>query len=419
MTSVTTAIQHYSNLFHEQTFKQLNLQENLKTGLQENLKTEVSNVIMSPLGSWLLAAMETVGDENSYSAETVEILSSKFGLTIEEAFSTVRNMLSNVPASVNASAAAWVNSTAAKAELTAWLKKVESAGVDTSETMPDKQFLDSWVERESLGLITEFPFTPAPDTFIVLATILACKVQWYTPFESVKTPAELAFWDVPEVLLSYSTAPGVIVHGKKTYGVHVASAPGMNVVSVIGDEDELAEEVLKVAMDIASDLSALQKKNGANTIPDSGAFWSVHHETRTGYRVNDTETITKLPAWSAAGEYKLNDEAYGVTAAGEPLRDFFFSETSQETVQVAVARFNRYGFEAAALTTARFGSASMPRMETKEVTVITVDFVHPYAVVAVPQLPFRESESVWQGVPLFTAWVSEADEVDGIIPRSR
>lgn len=417
MTSLQSAVTQYSNTFHHQVFKNLKTLKTSQDVSKALTQASKGNTIMSPLGAWLLGGMTTANDAGSYSPETVEFIEKTFGLTISEAFAAVEKLLATVPSSLTATAAAWVDERAGKKELSTWLTAVDEAGVETSTTVPDKKFLDEWVKRESLGLIKEFPFTPDSGTFIILATIIACKVTWFTPFESIPTPEKLSLWDTAEVLQSRTNHPGVILHNNKVYGVHIAAAPGMNVVSVIGEESEPAEEVLLTAMEIAADLSLVEKQSLQSISPQSGGFWSKHVEERTGYRVADRETITSLPAWSASGNYKLDDVEYGISSAGEVVRKCFLQETIQETVQVAVARFNRYGFEAAALTTSRVGSVSMPRLETKEVTVTTVDFSHPYAVVAVPQLRMSDNDSAWEGLPLFTAWVVEADEVDPVSPR--
>lgn len=78
-----------------------------------------------------------------------------------------------------------------------------------------------------------------------------------------------------------------------------------------------------------------------------------------------------------------------------------------------MARFGRYGFEAAAVT----GFATHDS-EPAAGVIRTADlrFGHPYAVVAVAtDLEFdaygRPMRGPWHGVPVFSGWVSQPEDV--------
>ena len=69
--------------------------------------------------------------------------------------------------------------------------------------------------------------------------------------------------------------------------------------------------------------------------------------------------------------------------------------------QSALARYTRTGFEAAAVTAMFAVTAAV--IEGRKRTA-TLRFGHPYAVVA------RAIGGEWDGVPVFSAWVTEPEE---------
>jgi hypothetical protein len=82
-----------------------------------------------------------------------------------------------------------------------------------------------------------------------------------------------------------------------------------------------------------------------------------------------------------------------------------------EAKQKAIARFSRYGFEAAAIAELLVTAAMEPIEKGIERTVV-FRFDHPYAAVALAGKPdtardaFLDTEARFSGLPLFTAWVT-------------
>ena len=117
-----------------------------------------------------------------------------------------------------------------------------------------------------------------------------------------------------------------------------------------------------------------------------------------------------LPCWSARSEHDLTAESLGFPAAtaalakalAQPVQDF-------EARQVAMARYGRYGFEAAAVT-GMFGTVSLPPEGVARTAELR--FGHPYAVVAVATDTRPDgARGPWHGVPVFSAWVAEPEEL--------
>jgi hypothetical protein len=81
-----------------------------------------------------------------------------------------------------------------------------------------------------------------------------------------------------------------------------------------------------------------------------------------------------------------------------------------EARQSAIARYGRVGFEAAAVSA--MGVLAGAAMSPKRVRVATLRFAHPYAVVAVAQPPLADPPSFgpWDGLPVFSAWVTKVEE---------
>ena len=70
--------------------------------------------------------------------------------------------------------------------------------------------------------------------------------------------------------------------------------------------------------------------------------------------------------------------------------------------QAVTANYSRTGFEAAAVTAIAARMAMRPRQLTARVAELR--FAHPYAVVAASA---TKPSSPWNGLPLFSAWITE------------
>jgi hypothetical protein len=144
----------------------------------------------------------------------------------------------------------------------------------------------------------------------------------------------------------------------------------------------------------------------------AGHSWDIsEREVRTALKQPPRERITgaALPAWHIESELELL--AAPVFAAGpacQALGGLIGPRPSDafEAAQVAVASFDRYGFEAAAVTGFGVAAAAMGSLSEKSLERTAVlRFDHPYAAVAI-----APSHS---GLPLFTAWVADPIEPMG------
>jgi hypothetical protein len=80
-----------------------------------------------------------------------------------------------------------------------------------------------------------------------------------------------------------------------------------------------------------------------------------------------------------------------------------------------VARYDRYGFEAAAISAMAVMSGSAAPSQGV-VRTAELRFAHPYAVVAVAADSTGFPTNPWLGLPVFSAWVANVDEPDPDLP---
>jgi hypothetical protein len=115
-----------------------------------------------------------------------------------------------------------------------------------------------------------------------------------------------------------------------------------------------------------------------------------------------------LPAWSADSDNDLSGPGLGFGAAKHALVQ---NEDPWQARQAAMARYSRTGFEAAAVSAiAVMAAARLPARRRD----VVLRFGHPYAVVALATAPRGAAGTTgslgpWEGLPVFSAWVSEPD----------
>jgi hypothetical protein len=392
--------------------------------------------VSSPLGVWLLLAAcgsAAAGEERS-------ALELALGCRAEEATVLLRAFLASPPSALKAAIAVWVRASDTTAPLADWARglppDVESG------FMPSQQEADAWAEKHTLGLITSFPSSIDALTRVVLASALATKVSWPLPLDCVPASEHLEAdspWRGTVEHLLWDAQPGrfAMIADTRAAGlvaVHQAVAKEeLTVISVSADPRIARDAVLEAAHEIAATVRGDQPapaRAGASAPARSlfelplgtGHSWQIDEgEIRTQHAGQHVERIAgvSLPAWRRRSELNLlTSELFAAHPALEAIGRLLANATDDlvEALQVAVASFTRYGFEAAAVTSfARAASAfSVPAQSGIERTAI-LRFDHPYAALAFagrPATPGVSTRAAWTGLPLFTAWVQEPIEAD-------
>ncbi|GAA2185775.1 hypothetical protein [Micromonospora lupini] len=294
--------------------------------------------------------------------------------------------------------------------------------------LPDQAGLDAWAREHTDGLIETFPLKVHPDVVFALASALATRISWAQPFEVTDAralgPASVWARDLRRALRSPDhghqgaivttvRAGDVIVHAARAQATDGA---GLVVLSVAAAPHVPPADVLAVAYDLSAGAADGAQPAGRCSLFDlplgDTALWTLREErVRTRARDGREERHSAvLPCWSARSEHDLTSESLGFPAAtaalagalDQPVQGF-------EARQVAMARYGRYGFEAAAVT-GMFGTVSLPPEGVARTAELR--FGHPYAVVAVATDTRADGVTgPWHGVPAFSAWVTEPDDL--------
>ena len=251
-------------------------------------------------------------------------------------------------------------------------------------TLTDQAALDQWASAETDGLIDKFPLQLTPAIVLVLASALAARVKWRTPFEGYPRDRN---WE--------SAQPDQQQLSRTTYDLGIAAVLDGTVTRVVvegdGDVDvhlllgeQQPAEVLATGL---RELSGEAQVLPASDLDGDGPGLTVRRVPSS--HPNDMVCLA-LPSFEITAKHDLmnNVDLFGLRSLSE-------SDTSHlpllspvplfvsEGVQDVLARFFAEGFEAAAVTA--FGIAvgsAMPR-ERYEVTRVDVTFDRPFGFIAV------------------------------------
>lgn len=372
----------------------------------------------------LCAPLARTGQDRNQLAEAL-------GIDPDEAWTLVSQLLSDPHPLVASGAGVWVRTEMETAQIRQWWERLPNE-VDTGD-LPTQEELDRWAEARTLGLIRHFPMKLTPEVVCLLASALATKVSWEAPFEVVDAEAlQPSSW--PTTLRRALRSPeGSPWHHEYLaeadscglVAVHLATASdGLLVGSVIAADPAVpAGDVLAAAEEIvtseATQAASVARRSLFDLPLGDGPLWSISEEEvrTTEPDGREERVVSVLPAWSAETELDLtDDEALGFPVAARAvagalgLRNFLY-----EAKQTAMARYHAVGFEAAAITHLAIAtSAKVPRPGKRRTALVR--FAHPFAVVAAafddPRDSGQAAPSVWHGLPVFSAWVTNPTDAE-------
>ncbi|MEV4122376.1 hypothetical protein [Micromonospora sp. NPDC049645] len=380
--------------------------------------------VASPLGAWLLLALCATGVADTDDPVAAD-LAQALGTDLASAAEVARTLLDAPHPLVGSATALWHRPGQGDGGPTAWraaLPRTTDVGV-----LPDQAGLDAWAREHTLGLIETFPLRVGPDVVLALASALATRVSWATPFDVADARALGAGSPWARRLRRALRSPSqghrcAIVSTARAGDVVVHAAPaqttdgaGLVVLSVAAAAQVPSVEVLAVAYELSAGAADGAQPAGSRSLFDlplgDTPLWTVSEErVRTRARDGREERHhAVLPCWSARSEHDLAGAALGFPAASATLAATMALPVQRfEARQTAVARFDRYGFEAAAVT-GMFGLTSLPPEGVARTAELR--FGHPYAVVAVATDTRADGVTgPWHGVPVFSAWVTEPEE---------
>lgn len=236
--------------------------------------------------------------------------------------------------------------------------------VVAQSSMPSQARADQWATENTLGLITAFPANVEdPDLALVLASALATKVNWTSPYEVIPdAPGSLGgpFASmVNTYMLSspddhcrlYKTSKGVV-------GAHMAQTDdGSAVISVIGPTNLSPADLFAAAYETAqgdatpADLFDLDLSGPKVALTHESPGWSLVEGSWSGPQPGQ-EVRARLVAWRAerSADRTVLDNAPGMDILSPTIMSMVDVPLAPQAVQTAVAEFSSTGFEAAAVT---------------------------------------------------------------------
>ena len=374
--------------------------------------------VASPLGAWLLLALGAGALPSGGARVGLEDV---LGVRAEEATEWASGLLGHRHPSVGLASAAWTCSPLGRGAFRDWLDGLPNS-VRRGE-MPDQEGLDQWAQDNTLGIIQRFPLEVDPSTVLILASALATKVSWTTPFDLVPAAAlgTASPWasHLGQVLLS----PSGVGHSSwitdtaqaGRVGVHTAyggRTPDLRVTTVIAGADVPHDKVIGAAHDLAQDMTD-GLSTGRVSLWDlplgEGELWGIEEEpVRTTQGDGRPERCrAALPAWTVSSEIELGLPGLGFAELRPLFADLIGPAAHVEAAQRAAATYSRTGFEAAAVT--GMAVALSARQERDGILrKAVIRFSHPFAAVATAV--DRRRQGPWHGLPVFSGWIAEPSE---------
>jgi hypothetical protein len=329
--------------------------------------------VASPLGAWLLLSLLAPAATGAVRDELAGIL----GMDPADAARAAAGLLDHPHPLVSSAAALWLRPGNPVSGLDGWLASLPAAA--ETGPLPSQADLDKWAREHTLGLIDEFPLQVSPNVLLILASALATQISWKTPFDVASATAlgTGSRWAhrLTRVLRTPELGHSAYVAATKRAGdviVHVADAKpvrmgfydeaGLYVVSVAAAPDVEPVDVLAAAYQIAPTVHRPTDQRSLYDLPlGDGPLWTIREQPELTHSLDGRgqRCHAVLPCWSARSHHDLRAPELGFPTATRILALLAERSMDFQARQSAVARYSRYGFEAAALT-AFGGSISAP-----------------------------------------------------------
>ena len=278
--------------------------------------------VASPLGAWLLLAVTatTADSDPAVADQAAAQLAQALGTDLPSAAEVARTLLDAPHPLVGSATALWHRTRQGDDRPAAWRAALPS----TTEVgaLPDQAGLDAWAREHTLGLIETFPLKVDWDVAFILASALATRVSWATPFDVADARALGA--DSPWAgqlrralrspseghrcaIVSTARAGDVIVHAAPA---QTTDGAGLVVLSVAAAPQVPPADVLAIAYDLSAGVADGAQPAGSRSLFDlplgETPLWMlteerVHTWARDGREERHTAV---LPCWSARNDHE-------------------------------------------------------------------------------------------------------------------
>ncbi|MFJ6506589.1 serpin family protein [Streptomyces sp. NPDC091879] len=268
---------------------------------------------------------------------------------------------------------------------------VDAHGVLTGDLAADHRALDAWAVQRTGGLIDGMPVMLNEATQLVLASALAMRTQWLSPFHEVPLDTAYEPWaTVPRMGLRRSSTVLDRVGVTDTPGGHVTELKvlGNNALDVhllLGEEGMTPGHVLGVGVDLLAGRCTVVSGPGlpyGNVGP--GLLVEKVHSTRP--EPPSLEVTTAAYTMNASHDLLKLHGLFGLTTARDTSRGHFpgisdFPLAIESAHQKTMAKFGALGFEAAAVTAFALGPTGAPDFRYLT-TRISAAFDRPFGFLA-------------------------------------
>ncbi|MEU8795358.1 serpin family protein [Streptomyces sp. NPDC048643] len=296
---------------------------------------------------------------------------------------------------------------------------VDAHGVLTGDPVADHRALDAWTVKRTGGLIDRMPVMLTEGTQMVLASALALRTQWLSPFHEVELDTAYQPWAITARMgLRRSSTVLDRVGVADTPGGHVTELKvlGNNALDVhllLGEEGMTPGQVLGAGVDILAGRRAVVP---GPQLPygNVGPGLQVEKVRSPRPQPPSLEVTTAAYTMNASHDLLKLDSLFGLTTARDTSRGHFpgisdFPLAIGSAKQNAMARFGALGFEAAAVTAFALSAGGVP--ELRYVTTrISAAFDRPFGFLALHRHTRLVLMAGWVTDPLPLPEYDEDDE---------
>lgn len=355
------------------------------------------NVVLSPVGSWLFIASIANSLDYTDNPSLKEGIESVLHLSVEEAEIAAQKLIEEYPA-LNYVAKTWTSSSLS--DLPAVQKWVErNTQIPHEDSIPSQKVIDAWVAENTNDLIKSFPSDLNDSTVLIIANIIYSKLTWKTKFDVVPSEGSMKSWDVENVLKAEVGREFSICEDENNDFFAVvdvrAASRNRERVSLITCLNRTMEPAqLLEAMDNLGEMECWEPDSEFLLSLNPDMFRFKENRVGSGSDVIDVQ----VPAWEASSKHHLlGTNVLGYEEVVESFKVGAKIELEVEASQVAVAKFDAEGFEAAALTSVTVLRCAVP--VSREKRVYELNFCKPFAFV-----------SYTGNVPVFSGFITTAKD---------
>lgn len=356
--------------------------------------------LASPLGAWCLLAFVSADDKDPHPCVLENL-----GCSTQKAKEYLINLLLTKPDVVSFAVNSWVNPNADAGSFNQWIDDVKVFH-HAHKSIPKKEELDEWVDKESLGLIKEFPVDISPKEFLALfATVVATDITWNNPYELSQDKVMSERWGVENCLVKYRDKDTFFTKDGNghVYAVHSSRTVenDLRVFSVVSLDDNVTEaETMAMARCVANNnYDTFYLEN----LPLGVTYGGMLEVKEIAVRNPGDIFNVYLPAWEVEETFDLMESKLGFDKVIRRFRDE--GPIAADAKQVVTAKYNALGFKAAALSYVMVGRSAAIATQSI-VREVTLRYNRPYAVVATT----ISNNDLWDYLTIFDGWISSAVE---------